>query len=346
MTESRLLNLLKGKNVVYITVKNEDYIRTKQIKRFLSENAGSFAVYSSEKGNPISRALDIRKRLREISFEGVDVVIVGFLPQLIWKNVVKQVKRSADVTLIAEMFLSVYDTVVLDRKLVWKNGMTSRVCRALDKRVVREADFVITDTNADAEYFSKEFGAVKDKFETLYLQADLDGIGGDDSISKGKSAEPKSVLYFGTGLPLQGTEYVARAFDVLAEEYGYKCTYIGGLKGMSRDMRKTLLSCENRVVNKGKGCMVYHKWLGQNELYRQISEADVCLAGHFEPDIDKADRTIPGKAMIYEAFGKSIILGDTKANRELFKSDDKHIFVPRGDFQRIVEAVINREVNL
>ena len=346
MTESRLLNLLKGKNVVYITVKNENYIRTKQIKRILSENAGSFAVYSSEKGNPISRALDIRKRLRDISFEGVDVVIVGFLPQLIWKNVTDRVSGNSDVVLVAEMFLSVFDTVVLDRKLVWKSGIIAYICKKLDKRVVKEADLVITDTNADAEYFSKEFGAGKDKFETLYLQADLDGILDDEPINNEKRAESKAVLYFGTGLPLQGTEYVARAFDVLTEEYGYKCTYIGGLKGMSRNMRKTLLSCENRAVKRGKGCMVYHKWLGQNELYRQISEADVCLAGHFEPDIDKADRTIPGKAMIYEAFGKSIILGDTKANRELFKSDDKHIFVPRGDFQKIVDAVINRENNL
>ena len=346
MTESRLLNLLKGKNVVYITVKNENYIRTKQIKRILSENAGSFAVYSSEKGNPISRALDIKKRLRDISFEGVDVVIVGFLPQLIWKNVTNRVSGNSDVVLVAEMFLSVFDTVVLDRKLVWKNGMIARFCRKLDKRVVKEADLVITDTNADIEYFAKEFGADKDKFETLYLQADLDGILDNEPINDEKSAESKEVLYFGTGLPLQGTEYVARAFKVLAEEHGYKCIYIGGLKGMSRDMRKTLLSCENRVVNKRKGCMVYHKWLGQNELYRQISEAAVCLAGHFEPDIDKADRTIPGKAMIYEALGKSMVLGDTKANRELFEPDNKHIFVPRGDFQRIVDAVINREANL
>ena len=225
MTESRLLNLLKGKNVVYITVKNEDYIRTKQIKRILSENAGGFAVYSSEKGNPISRALDIKKRLRKISFEGVDVVIVGFLPQLIWRNVTDKLSGNSDVVLVAEMFLSVFDTVVLDRKLVWKSGIIARFCRKLDKRVVKEADLVITDTNADADYFSKEFGASKDKFETLYLQADLEGILDDKPVHEGKCVEPKSVLYFGTGLPLQGTEYVARAFKVLAEEHGYKCTY-------------------------------------------------------------------------------------------------------------------------
>ena len=342
MTESRFLNLLNGKNVVYITVKNEDYIRTKQIKSILSENAGNFAVCSSEKGNPISRALDIRKKLRDISFEGVDVMIVGFLPQLIWRNITDRVAGNSDITLVAEMFLSVFDTVVMDRKLVWKSGIIAHLCRNLDKRVVKEADLVITDTNADAEYFSKEFGADKDKFETLYLQADLEDLG-DKPIDKKKSVEPKSVLYFGTGLPLQGTEYVAQAFKILAEEYGYKCTYIGGLKGMSRDMKRTLISCENRLVSKGKGCTVYHKWLDQKELYRHISEAAVCLAGHFDPGIDKADRTIPGKAMIYEALGKRMILGDTKANREIFRPDDRHIFVPRGDSGSIVDAVINAD---
>ena len=103
MTESRLLNLLKGKNVAYITVKNEDYIRTKQIEQILSENAGSFVVYSSEKGNPISRALDIRRKLREMSFEGVDVVIVGFLPQLIWRSVTDKVSGNSDVVLVADL---------------------------------------------------------------------------------------------------------------------------------------------------------------------------------------------------------------------------------------------------
>ena len=343
MTESRLLNLLKGKNVVYITVKNEDYIRTSQIKWILTENAKKFRIYSSEKGNPLTRAIDIRKKLRSISFEGVDVVIAGFLPQFIWKDLIKHTLGTG-IIVIAEMFLSLYDTVVLDRRLVWKRGIIAHICKRLDRKVVKEADYIITDTKADADYFANDFGTGKDreKFETLYLEADLgDYISANSVLNKNEDDVNKTVLYFGTGLPLQGTDYVAKAFNVLAEEYGYNCIYIGGLNNMSRNLKRKLLFCKDRAVRCGKGSITYYKWLGQKELYEKIENASVCLAGHFDPDIDKADRTIPGKAMIYEALGKTMILGDTKANKEIFEPDDKHIFVPRGDSKSIVEAVMN-----
>ena len=74
-----------------------------------------------------------------------------------------------------------------------------------------------------------------------------------------------------------------------------------------------------------------------------ISKSSVCLAGHFNPGIDKANRTIPGKAFIYEALGKPMVLGDTVANHEVFKEDSRHKFVPRGDVQSIVQAVIELE---
>ena len=342
MTESRLLNLLKGKNVVYITVKNEDYIRTSQIKWILTENAKKFRIYSSEKGNPLTRTIDIRKKLRSVSFEGVDVVIAGFLPQLIWKDLTRCTLGTGTIV-IAEMFLSLYDTVVLDRKLAWKKGIIAHICKQLDRKVVKEADYIITDTKADADYFANEFGTGKDreKFETLYLEADLgDYISANVVLDKNEDENSKTILYFGTGLPLQGTNHVAKAFNMLAEEYGYNCIYIGGLNNMSRNLKRKLLFCKDRAVRCGKGSITYYKWLGQKELFENIANASVCLAGHFDPNIDKADRTIPGKAMIYEALGKTMILGDTKANREIFEPDDKHIFVPRGDSERIVESAI------
>ena len=54
-----------------------------------------------------------------------------------------------------------------------------------------------------------------------------------------------------------------------------------------------------------------------------IANADLCLAGHFNGEIDKAKRTIPGKAYIYSAMDKKIILGDNKANHELYKPTHK-----------------------
>ncbi len=335
MMESKFLSLVGKKNVIYITVKNADYIRTGQIKRLLEENAASFKMYTSEKGNPLTRALDLRKRLSDISFKDADVVIAGFLPQLIWDKLLEKIKNDRSGTslsdkkpvLIAEMFLSVYDTIVQDRKLVRKGGFIASLCKRLDKKVVADADLIITDTKADGEYFAGEFSGENSKFEPLYLEA--------ESIifpNKQVNIVEKSVLYFGTGLPLQGTGFVADAFKKLSEDYGYKCIYIGGLKGMDAEQKNFIES----------GKIEYHDWLSFEELNKKIAKSQVCLAGHFKPDIDKADRTIPGKAMIYEAFHKKMILGDTKANHEVFVEDENHIFVKRGDYKAIVDAVLNR----
>ena len=85
MTASRLIRSITGKNVVFITVKNKKYIRVSQIERLLHAHAKSFSVYASEKKNPVTRVLDLKRRIKDIDFASADVVIVGFLPQLVWK---------------------------------------------------------------------------------------------------------------------------------------------------------------------------------------------------------------------------------------------------------------------
>ena len=115
MTESSLQSLLKGKNVVFITVKNKDYIRVTQIERLLKQEALSYIVYSSEKSNPLTRAIDLNRRIKEIDLGSTDVVILGFLPQLVWKNVNRKITSSrvsmkegnkSEVPIIADFFLS------------------------------------------------------------------------------------------------------------------------------------------------------------------------------------------------------------------------------------------------
>ncbi len=358
MTESRFKSLIKAKNVVYITVKNKDYIRTRQIERILAEDAASFRIYSSEKKTPLKRALDIRRRLGKISFEGVDVIVVGFLPQLVLDKVVDIAfgDRAVDIAagkrdsfklqVVADMFISLYDTVVWDRKLVRPGGLFARFCKELDRRTVEEVDLVLTDTRADADYFAKEFEGDREKFEVLYLEAEIDC----HDKKEAESTEVKRVLYFGTGLPLQGTDIVADAFRILVSENNsgnvvhfsdyisenkkdsrseIKCIYIGSTKYMSKEQQSFVTS----------GQVEYHEWLTEPELIEQIEKADICLAGHFKAEIDKADRTIPGKAFIYEALGKKMILADTTANREIFKPDDRHIFVRRGSGEALSECI-------
>ena len=83
----------------------------------------------------------------------------------------------------------------------------------------------------------------------------------------------------------------------------------------------------------------YIRWLTQEQLAEYIARADLCLAGHFNADIEKASRTIPGKAYIYHAMQKPMILGDNPANHELFDSDSDTIFVKMGSAEALSEAI-------
>ncbi len=378
MEKTRFYDFIRGKNVVFITVKNKDYIRVSQIERLLEENARNFAVISSEKKSPLSRMLEINSLIKGWDFSGVDVIIAGFLPQLIWKKVMFSAgrKKGADnasgemiPVLVADFFLSLYDTIVLDRKLISENNPLTAKLKKMDKRVLEDADLVLTDTKADADFFSKEYNIKSDKFEVLYLEADSslireadtgfshktdkeDNYPGNNSKKEATSGTYK-VLYFGTGLPLQGTDIVLEAFVKAALEQEKRLrerslkdgsddatnnkrltfTYIGSLKHVPLRVKNTAFARKDITII---------SWLSQEELYKEITSADLCLAGHFNPYIDKADRTIPGKAFIYEAFGKEMILADTVANHEVFAEDEKHIFVRRGSAAELAGCILEK----
>ncbi len=74
-----------------------------------------------------------------------------------------------------------------------------------------------------------------------------------------------------------------------------------------------------------------------------IAYVNLCLARHFIGSIKKADRTIPGKAYIYEAMDKTMILGDTTANHELFSEDANHLFVRCGDARALAKVMLALE---
>ena len=84
----------------------------------------------------------------------------------------------------------------------------------------------------------------------------------------------------------------------------------------------------------------YRHWLSQDELAQYIDFSDLCLAGHFNAKIQKAKRTIPGKAYLYHAVGKPMILGENLANHELFSEQEKGIyFVEMGSGEKLAEKI-------
>lgn len=317
----RFMKALEGKRVLFITTKNIDYIRNSQEIKILAQRASSVTQIYSDKKKYIGRILEIWIRLLKVKWHDYDTIFVGFAPQLVFPFYCKFSRQ----VVIIDFFISVYDTLINDRKKFGKRSGVAKCSHWLDKYVIKKADYIITDTRADAAYFIKEFQGNQAKFETMYLKADST-IYYEREQNKPRNLKDKFVvLYFGSILPLQGVEVVLRAIALLRDRDDIYFQIIGPI---SNEYEKPI---QDNVE--------YIDWLSQECLAEYIANADLCLAGHFSKDIDKARRTIPGKAYIYEAMGKRMILGENEANRELFHEDERHFFVEMGNIEAIKNTI-------
>lgn len=318
----QLIQMITGQKVLFITTKNLDYIRNSQEIALLEKHAASVTVIGSFSPSYPVRLFTVWLRLLFSSFRPYTVVFAGFSPQLIvpfffWK-IGKRV-------LIEDFFISLYDTLVCDRQKFKAGSLVGRFFHRLDTVTIRSADLVISDTRAHGSYFSDEFGKSADSIEPLYLEADT-------SIYYPRPAVPHNsfhVLYFGSVLPLQGLQVILDAIDLLKDHKELVFTVVGPL---SDSMRKP----EGENIR-------YINWLPQDKLAEAIAQADLCLAGHFHPTIQKAQRTIPGKAYIYQAMEKPMILGDNPATRELEGRWTVPVFyVPMGDSRALAGCILEQ----
>ena len=318
----KLTDLIKDKKVLFVTTKNIDYIRNTQEIRILNENSASVDILYSEKKNYLFRILHVWRQCTKKRIGASDIVFVGFEPQFVLPFLGKKFK---DKSLIIDFFISVYDTLICDRKKFKDGGPVSKFSHRMDEKTLRLADHVITDTNAHAEFFIKEFGGEADKFETIYLEADSSIYYPRPQKKNEEYAGKFVVLYFGSILPLQGVDVVLDAVRKLKDNKDIFFEIIGPVP------EKYSKPVQDNVS--------YTEWLSQEELSERIAASDLCLAGHFSGEIDKAWRTIPGKAYIYEMMNKDMILGDGDANHELFTEDDRHFFVERGSSQKLADKI-------
>ncbi|MCH5255799.1 MAG: group 1 glycosyl transferase [Lachnospiraceae bacterium] len=313
-----------GRNVLFITTKNVSYLRNRQEIGLLEQQSDKVEIIGFDFKSYPARLLAVYFSLLFKNMRVFDTVFIGFSPQLIlpfwgWKF------RKQNI--IIDFFISTYDTFVFDRKKFTKNSLCGRLLKNLDCKTIRKADLVIADTNCHGQYFVKEFGLSEEKLRVLYLQADTDIYYPRKQIKPQRMEGKYVVLYFGSALPLQGVPVILEAIELMKHDKEIYFIMIGPIDGK---FQKPF----------GKN-IEYHEWLPQEELAEYISYSDLCLAGHFNAEIDKAKRTIPGKAYIYRAMDKPIILGDNPANKELYKNEDEGIYyVEMGSPKALVDRII------
>lgn len=331
--QKEIISRIINKEVLFISSKEINYIRNHQEIELIKKYAKNSRIFAYKDKSMLLRLAKIYTRLFLIIFQKKpQVIFVGFAPQLVWPFIILHFFSPRSDILI-DFFISFFDTLVYDRKIVSDKSIMSRIIHFIDATTLQKADLVIADTRSHANYFIQEFHLHKKQLVHLYLQPDI-SVYYPRPQMKPKEWEGKFViLYFGSILPLQGIDVILESCSLLQNEKQLLFVIIGPIGKNT----KTKFSQSN---------LVFIPWLPQKQLADCIACADLCLAGHFNAEISKAKRTIAGKAFIYKAMGKPVIFGDNEANREIFSDQEpNNYFIPMGNPQALADCIRTIYVN-
>ncbi len=250
-----------------------------------------------------------------------DLMIVGFPGQ----EVMFLAKLITRRPVIFDAFTSHYGGYIMDRGNYGPKSFHASYYRFLDTYSCRLADIVLLDTNAHISFFVKEFNLPQNIFRRIL-------IGADDQIFHPLRNMPESeavfnVLFFGTYIPLQGTQFIVRAAKLLEREPTH-FTMVG--KGQKKKQAMDLAG-ELGLKN-----LIFKDMMTPTELREEIAKSDLCL-GIFG-DTPKALLVIPNK--IYEAIAmaKLVITADSEAIREIFTEKDM-LLVKTANSEALAEGI-------
>lgn len=244
-----------------------------------------------------------------------DLVIVSYMGQLdvlvLWPFA--KVKGKP---IVWDTFLSLYNTVVEDRKLLSRRNPVAWLLWSLEWLACKAADLVVVDTDAHGRYFSHKFSVPSTKIRRVFVGAETCTFGHDRPKRPPGSAQAPVVLFYGQFIPLHGIPTVVEAAK-LTESEDIRWIIVGN--GQEAPKVRALL--EQLHPNN----LEWVPWIPYSELGEALSNADICL-GIFG-DTDKAARVIPNKVFQILMSGRPLITRDSPAIRELVSKDDEGVWL-------------------
>ncbi|MGB0767788.1 MAG: glycosyltransferase [Phycisphaeraceae bacterium] len=184
--------------------------------------------------------------------------------------------------LVFDPLISAYDKQVNERRKFAAESRRAQRLLAWEKRRFAQADLILADTRAHADYFSQTFGVAAERTAAV-------PVGADERLFEPASMRPAEgrrlrVLFVGSFIDLQGPEVIARAAS-LCPEADWVLLGDGPLRA----------SCERLAVDQPH--VSFEPWTDFAKLPAAIASADILL-GVFSAS-DKAGRVVPNK--VYQA---------------------------------------------
>ncbi len=209
-------------------------------------------------------------------------------------GVVRALRAATEVPIVLDLFLSAYDTVVEDRRLVHPGSLLADWLQACDTKACAAADLVLLDTPANAAYVAALTGLPAERFAWLPVH-DPDAA---NPVAWPRARGDLRLLFFGTGVPLHGLSTLLKA---VAQVEGVHLTLVGGT---AADRQLATSSLGHRV-------MLEPTFVGRERL-QELLAASQLVAGVFG-DSGKVQRVVPFKVVHALAAGRPVLTAATPA---------------------------------
>lgn len=242
-----------------------------------------------------------------------DAMIVGYPGHFDMPSARRIARRKP---LVFNPLVSLYDTLVADRRRFRPGSPAAAVLRHVDRSAFRRADLVVADTAEHARFFRDRFGLADDRVEVCL-------VGAEDRLFR-PGWQPQrdfEVLFVGKLIPLHGVETILAAAQ-LVPEIPFRLVGDGQLAGL----------LATRPAN-----VTWVPWVEYDGLPALFQSAG-CALGVFGTS-EKAARVIPSKAFQAIACGTPLVTADTPAARELLHDGESALLVPAGSAEALAAAI-------
>jgi glycosyltransferase involved in cell wall biosynthesis len=230
------------------------------------------------------------------------------------------------ITLVFDPLYSLYDTNVLDRRLIREGSLEARRYFWLDKISMALADYLLADTEQHRDYYVSAFKIDRDKIFVAPVGADETLFHPRPYTKTGEF----SVVFWGKFIPLHGIEYILEATKILRDnDVEIELDLIG-----SGQTFEEMVALADRL---GLTRVNFIGFVQLNELPMLMAKADVCL-GIFGQS-EKAKRVVACKVYAGLAMRKPVITGDSPAIRALFEHRQHLYSVPMANAQALAEGI-------
>jgi glycosyltransferase involved in cell wall biosynthesis len=263
-----------------------------------------------------------------------DLWVCGYIgqPDVIYLFLLKLVFFNRK-PLLFNPLVSLFDTVVLDRKQFPEKSPVSFLIRLADKLSFRFADRLIFDTEVHRDFISRVFSIPRDKISVI-------PVGAEELFFKEEPVYPDvfeasfRVQFVGKFIPLHGIDIILRAAEKLKKEnVTFDIIGSGQLEEWFEEEVKRL-----KLFN-----VRHTRWIDYEELPQIMEKAHISL-GIFNPG-SKALRVVPNKVYQALAMGRVIVTAASPATDELKKLGISLNTVPPGDGLALAEMILRIKAN-